>query len=173
MVLCISLLLMNFLAAKHVVLWKHHLHYYCTLSRWQCHYVSFYENEIITKMCRVQSVGNACFNQPSRREAKNLAHFLLTAEAQIKPKAQSSTLFSSGMAPGMWESLRICLLSGRPCKCLFRKEASQDFTSKEQIICGVSCFLVTFRERDGNQIASVSNELLYKLSTKVEFSSLA
>lgn len=105
---------------------EHHLHYHCTLSRWQCHYVSFYENEIITKMCRVQGLGNVCFNQPGRREAKNLSHFLLTAEAQIRPKAQSSTPFSSSVAPGMWESLRICLLSGRPCKCLFRNEASQD-----------------------------------------------
>lgn len=46
-------------------------------------------------------------------------------------------------------------------------------TFEVQIICRVSCFLVTFRERDRNQIASVSNELLYKLSSKMGFFSLA
>lgn len=87
---CISLLLLNFLAAEHDVLWKHHLHYHCTISRWQCHYVSFYETEIITNRCRVQSLGNSYFNQPCRREAKSPGCFFLIAETQMQPKAPSS-----------------------------------------------------------------------------------
>lgn len=87
---CISLLLLNFLAAEHDVLWKHHLHYHCTTSRWQCHYVSFYETEIIINRCRVQSLGNSYFNQPCRREAKSPGCFFLIAETQVQPKAQSS-----------------------------------------------------------------------------------
>lgn len=69
---CISLLRLNFLAAAQAIPWKHHLHYHCTVGRWQCYYVSFYETEIITKRYRVQGMANSCFNQPSRREARSL-----------------------------------------------------------------------------------------------------
>ena len=66
---------LNFLATAQVFPWKHHLHYHCTVGRWQCHYVSFYETEIITKRCIVRGMGNSCFNQPNRREASSLDCF--------------------------------------------------------------------------------------------------
>lgn len=42
--------------------WKHHLHYLCIVSRWQCHYVRLYEKEIIIKSTECGGLGNCSSN---------------------------------------------------------------------------------------------------------------
>lgn len=69
--------------------WKHHLHYLYIVSRWQCHYVSLYEREIIFKSTECGGLGNSSAN--SLEGAVSLLVSRAT-QTQVNPVPKPSTL---------------------------------------------------------------------------------